>query len=140
MKNGFSLLEALLMLAVASILLYAGSNALSNIAPKFRLKRATWEIQTRLNYARYKAIFEGTDVRVSFGPGGYTIEKYDDVLKGWKVDASGSFEGVTVEANNRPTFHPLGTVSNLATITVSNSWGGFRITLAISGRIRVVKI
>jgi prepilin-type N-terminal cleavage/methylation domain-containing protein len=140
MKRGFSLLEVLLMLALAGILLYAGSYAFLNLAPKYRLNRATWEIQTRLNYARYKAIFEGRDVRVSFRPRGYTVEKYDNMLKVWKVDASGSFEGVTVEANNRPTFHPLGTVSNLATITVLNSWGGFRITLAISGRIRVTKI
>ncbi len=140
MKRGFSLLEALLMLAAAAFLLYAGSNALLNLAPKYRLSRATWEIQTRLNYARYRAIFEGRAVRVSFKPGGYTVEKYDDMLKEWKADASGSFEGVRIEANNSPTFHPLGTVSNLATITVSNSWGGFRITLAISGRIRVAKI
>lgn len=140
MKKGFSLLEALLMLAAAAILLYAGSNALLSLAPKYRLNRATWEIQTRLNYARYRAIFEGRDVRVSFKPGGYTVEKYDDVLKEWKTDASGSLEGVKIEANNSPTFHPLGTVSNLATITVSNSWGEYRITLAISGRIRVAKI
>ena len=140
MKKGFSLLEALLFLGVTAILLYVGSNALLNLAPKYRLTRATWEIQTRLNYARYRAIFEGRAVRVSFKPKGYTIEKFDEELKEWKADISGSFEGVKVEANNSPTFYPLGTVSNLATITVSNSWGSFRITLAISGRIRVSQI
>ena len=140
MKKGFSLLETLITLSVAAVLLYAGSNAFWNLAPKYRLKRATWEIQTRLNYARYKAIYEGRPIRVSFKPAGYTVEKYDETLKGWKPDVSGSIEGVKIEANNSPTFHPLGTVSNLATITVSNSWGKYRITLAISGRIRVALI
>jgi type II secretory pathway pseudopilin PulG len=140
MKKGFTLLETLLMLSVAAILLYAGSNAFLNLAPKYRLKKATWEIQTRLNYARHKAIFEGRPVRVSFKPAGYTVEKYDEIQKAWRPDVSGSIEGVKIEANNTPTFHPLGTVSNLATITVTNSWGKYRLTLAISGRIRVVQI
>ena len=140
MKKGFSLLESLITLSVAAILLYAGSNAFLNLAPKYRLKRAAWEIQTRLNYARYKAIFEGRPVRVSFKPAGYTVEKYNEILKEWRPDVSGSIEGVKIEANNSPTFHPLGTVSNLATITVSNSWGKYQITLAISGRIKVALI
>jgi prepilin-type N-terminal cleavage/methylation domain-containing protein len=138
MKKGFSLLETLVTLAAAAFLLYLGSNAFLKQTPKYRLQRAAWEIQTRLNYARYKAIFEGRPVRVSFRPAGYDVEKYDEVLKGWKPDTSGFIEGVKIEANNSPTFHPVGTVSNLATITISNAWGKCQITLAISGRIRVV--
>ncbi len=136
MKKGFSLLEVLTTLAAAAVLVCGASTIFLNLAPKYRLKRAAWEVQTRLNYARYKSIFEGRPVRVRFKPTGYIVEKYDDSQKTWQPDVRGSLEGVQIAANNSPTFHPLGTVSNLATITVSNSWGTYRITLAISGRIR----
>jgi hypothetical protein len=136
MKKGFSLIEVLALLAAAALLIYGASTAFLNIAPKYRLKKAAWEIQSRLNYARYKSIFEGRSVRIRFEPTGYEVEKYDDSRKVWQPDVRGTIEGVQIAANNSPTFHPLGTVSNLATITVSNSWGTYRITLAISGRIR----
>ncbi len=136
MKKGFSLIEVLAVLAAAALLVYGASTAFLNIAPKYRLKKAAWEIQSRLNYARYKSIFEGRSVRIRFEPTGYEVEKYDDSRKVWQPDVRGTIEGVQIAANNSPIFHPLGTVSNLATITVSNSWGTYRITLAISGRIR----
>jgi prepilin-type N-terminal cleavage/methylation domain-containing protein len=140
MKKGYSLIELLIVLAVATLIIYGAANTFLNRSPKYRLHRATWEIQTRLNYARHRAIFEGQPVRVRFQPTGYMVEKYDEQQKRWQIEVTGSIEGVHIEANNSPTFHPFGTVSNLASITVSNSGGTFRITLAISGRIRVVKL
>jgi Tfp pilus assembly protein FimT len=140
MKKGLSLLEALVMLAVASIMILAASIPLLNLSPKYRLRKAAGEIYARLNYARYRAIFDGQSVRVNFSPSGYTIEKYDLPLKKWRPVVSGAFEGVRIEANNSPIFHPVGTVSNLATIVVSNSWGKCSLTLAISGRIRMVML
>jgi len=138
MKKGLSLLEALVMLAVASLMILAASTPLLNLSPKYRLKKAAGEIYARLNYARYRAIFDGQALRVSFRPSGYTIEKYDSSQKKWRPVTSGAPEGVRIEANNSPIFHPVGTVSNLATIVVSNSWGKYKLTLAISGRIRMV--
>lgn len=140
MKKGSTLLEALVMLAVASLMILAASSHFLNLSPKYRLKKASGEIYARLNYARYRAIFDGQAVRVNFSPASYTVEKYDPSLKKWKPVAGGVLEGVRVEANNSPTFHPVGTVSNLATIVVSNSWGKCRLTLAISGRIRMVML
>ncbi|MDH7513947.1 MAG: GspH/FimT family pseudopilin [Clostridiales bacterium] len=140
MKKGLSLLEALIILAVASLMIFAASTPLLTSSPKYRLKKAAGEIYARLNYARYRAIFDGQAVRVSFSSTSYTIEKYDSPLKKWTPVASGAPEGVRIEANNSPIFHPVGTVSNLATIVVSNSWGKYKLTLAISGRIRMVML
>jgi prepilin-type N-terminal cleavage/methylation domain-containing protein len=140
MKNGFTLLETLVVLAAAAVLLCIGANSFVKLAPKYRLRRATWEIQSRLNYARYRAIFEGRPVRVTFNSFGYRVERYDEDLKGWRPEVTGSVDGVLIEANNSPTFYPVGTVSNLATITVSNSWGKCQITLSISGRLRVTVV
>jgi len=93
-----------------------------------------------MNYARFKAVFSGTKFRLSFNPDGYTLERYDQYLKTWNAEMGNILEGVHVQANNSPIFHPQGTVSNLASITVSNASGSYKITLAISGRIKVVKL
>lgn len=140
MTRGFTLLEAVIVLALVSLVIYGASNAFLGNAPKHRLTKAAWEVQTRLNYARHKAIFEGHPFRVRFLPTGYVVEEFDSLINKWRPKASGSCEGVTIEANNSPTFHPAGTVSDLATITISNAAGICRITLAISGRIRAVML
>jgi len=140
MNRGFSLLEMVIVLALISLVIYGASNAFLGRAPGHRLHKAAWEIHTRLNYARHKAIFEGHPFRVRFKPAGYTVEEYDAAINQWLPEASGSCEGVTIEANNTPTFHPVGTVSNLTTIKISNTAGSYRITLAISGRIRVIML
>jgi prepilin-type N-terminal cleavage/methylation domain-containing protein len=140
MKRGFSLIETLVVLVLVSLVIYGAAGVFSSRTPQYYLKKAAWEIQTRLNYARHKAVFEGRPVRVRFWPTGYSVEKFDGSLNLWLPEAGGSCEGVTIEANNSPTFHPAGTVSNLATITLSNAAGKCRITLAISGRIRVVML
>ena len=140
MNRGFSLLETVIALALILIIIYGASNAFLGNAPKHRLNKAAWEVQTRLNYARHKAIFEGRPFRVRFSPTGYVVEEFDGVINTWRAEASGLCEGVAIEANNCPTFHPVGTVSNMATITISNTAGSCRITLAISGRIRVVML
>lgn len=138
MKRGYTFVEAVMGLALISLVMFGASSALLRRAPKHRLVRAAGEIQTRLNYARYKAIFEGHPFRVRFWPTGYIVEEFDTVINGWRPEASVICEGVTIEANNNPTFHPVGTVSNLATITIVNSAGSCRITLAISGRVKTV--
>jgi prepilin-type N-terminal cleavage/methylation domain-containing protein len=138
MDRGFSLLETVIVLALASLVIYGASTAYLDHAPKHRLNKAAWEIQTQLNYARHKAVFEGHPFRVRFQPAGYVVEEFDSAVNSWRPKTSGSCEGVTIEANNSPTFHPAGTVSNLATIVVSSEAGICRITLAISGRIRAV--
>ncbi|HCS49116.1 MAG: hypothetical protein A2V45_15760 [Candidatus Aminicenantes bacterium RBG_19FT_COMBO_58_17] len=140
MDKGYSLIEAVIALALVTLVIYGASNAFLGHAPKHRLNKAAWEIQTRLNYARHKAIFEGHPFRVRFRSTGYVVEEFDSTINRWRPEAGGSCEGVTIEANNSPTFHPAGTVSNLATITISNAAGSCRITLAISGRIRVVML
>jgi type II secretory pathway pseudopilin PulG len=140
MDRGYSLLEALIVLALASLVIYGSAGIFLGRSEAFQLKKAAWEIQTRLNYARYKAIFEARPVRVRFWPTGYTVEKFNNTLNLWQPDIAAACEGVSIEANNTPTFHPAGTISNLATITVSNAAGAYRMTIAISGRIRIVML
>ncbi len=136
-NHGFSLIEVLICLFIFSIMIGVFSQSFLSLSPKYKLRKAVWEIRSRLNYARYKAIFEGEKVRVSFISPRYRIEQYDRDQDLWTLKLENILEGVTVNANNSPFFHPGGTVSNLASIYVSNSWGEYKITIAITGRIKV---
>jgi len=139
-KRGFSLVEALAAFFVLGIILGLASTSFLNLAPKYKLSSAVREINSRLNYARYKSIFEGVKVRIKFDQHSYAIETYDEEQNEWKREREYFLNGVTLQANNSPTFHPVGTVSNLASIYISNSWGKHKITLAISGRIKIIRL
>ncbi len=139
-RRGFSLVEALAAFFVLGIILSLASTSFLNLAPKYKLNSAVREINSRLNYARYKSIFEGVKVRIKFDQHSYAIETYDEEQNEWKREREYFLNGVTLQANNSPTFHPVGTVSNLASIYISNSWGKHKITLAISGRIKIIRL
>ncbi len=137
-NSGFSLLEMLICLFILSIMIGLSSTSFLSLSPKYKLKKAAWEIRSRLNYAHYQAVFKGEKVRISFDSPWYKIEQYDENQNLWIVKLESILEGVAVNANNSPLFHPGGTVSNLASIYVTNSWGQYKITIAITGRIKVV--
>lgn len=137
---GFTLLEAMVVLALVSILFLAGGVPASRSAARFGLERAVWEVRARLNQARIRSIWEGVPTRLRIERAGFSLETYDVDTKTWKPIESGRWEGVVVEANNTPVYHPTGSVTGMATILVSNSRGAYRITLAITGRIKATKL
>jgi len=136
-QSGFSFIETLATISILAILVGLTSVSFLHLSPKYRLVKAVREIHSRMNYARYRAIYKGTKVRISLDTDGYTIETYSSEGGDWMGSPKVFLEGVVIQANNSPTFHPIGTVSNLASIYVSNAWGKFRISMAITGRIRV---
>jgi type II secretory pathway pseudopilin PulG len=138
--SGFTLLEAVLVLALVSMLIVAGASSASRSAARLELERAVWEIKLRLNQTRIRSIWEGSPARLRIDRTGYSLEIYDGDAKAWKPSESGLWEGVSVEANNTPVYQPTGSVTGMATIVVSNARGTYKITLAITGRIKAVKI
>ena len=137
--KGFTLIEVLVFLSIFVVLLGLASSSFLNTSDKHRLQKAVWEIHAKLNYVRFRAIFDGTKFRISFDQAGYSIEKYDQQTGEWSVETGNVLERVLIRANNSPIFHPLGTVSNLASIWISNNWGCYKMTIAISGRIKIAK-
>ena len=93
-----------------------------------------------MNYARYKAIYKGMKYKVSFESNSYVLEKFDEHKGEWITEQRSFLDGVRIAANNSPIFHPRGTVSNLASIIITNSHGQYKISLAISGRIKVTEM
>jgi Tfp pilus assembly protein FimT len=139
-RLGYTLIEAVIVLSLMGTLVYMGSSSLLSLIPKYKLESAMWDIRSTLNSARYKAVFENASIRVRFGGGQWEMEKYDAARKVWVSCRKRSVDGVRVEANNSPLFTAQGTVSGLATITIANTWGAYKITLAISGRIKTARI
>ncbi len=139
-RRGFTLVEALMVLLLVGAIIYAGTITFLNLIPKMRLQSALWEIHSSLNEARFSAIWKGKARRVSFQESGYCLERYDEQDKTWKTVRGVSLPDVFIKASNSPTFHPGGTVSNLASISISNSRGAYKLTIAISGRIKSTKL
>jgi Tfp pilus assembly protein FimT len=139
-EQGFTLAETVLAIALAGFLVYGGAVSFKQLIPKFQLQTGLWEIQSSLNQARFKSAWEGRKYRVRFEGPGCELESYDEGSGTWRLDRSARLEGVEVRANNNPTFFPEGTVSDLATINVSNSRGAYKITVAITGRVRAAKV
>ena len=140
MRRAFTVLEAVIALAVLSTLVYLASASYLNLAPKYRLERAAWEVRSALNSARYRALFEGVFWRIKLNPGDYSYERYDEARKEWRIAERHLLEGVSLQANNTPVFTADGSVSGLATIYVVNAWGKYKITLAITGRIKTTRV
>jgi type II secretion system protein H len=139
-RKGFSLLELVCVLAFLGIVISLASTSFLNAVPKYRLQQAVWQIYSHLNFARHKAIFEGAPARLKFYSTSYAVETYDETQKVWHLVKKNFLEGVQIQANNNPTFYPEGTVSNLASILIFNSRGRYKITLAISGRVKISKL
>jgi Tfp pilus assembly protein FimT len=139
-EKGFTLVETVLAIALAGFLIYGGSVSFKQLIPKFQLQTGLWEVQSSLNQARFKSAWKGRRYRVRFEGPVCALEAYDEGSQTWRLDRIARLEGVEVRANNNPTFYPEGTVSDLATITVSNARGSYKITVAITGRVRAKRV
>jgi prepilin-type N-terminal cleavage/methylation domain-containing protein len=139
-RRGFTLVEVVLALALAGLFIYGGAYSFQRLVPKFQLQSGIWEVTSGLNQARFRAIMSGEPVRVRFVASGFVFERYDEAAKLWRTARTASLPGVAVQANNSPVFHPQGTVSDLASITMSNARGTYKITIAITGRVRTARI
>jgi len=139
---GFTLFDTIIVLAILGLLLAFSWPSISKVRSRYELEMAVWEIHARMNQLRYQAIREGVPYRLKIYPNRYSIEKYDRIATPatWVSVSSALISGASLEANNSPAFYPEGTVSNLATILIQNSAGKYRLTLAISGRIKVTRL
>ena len=139
-RRGFTLMEAAVVLALAGTLAFMGAGSLLSLAPKYRLEAAVWEARAALNRARYRALHEGVSYRVRILEDGLALDRHDPDAGAWIPASRSLCEGARLSANNAPIFTPLGSVTGLATITVGNGWGSYRLTLAITGRIKTTRI
>jgi len=111
MNKGTSMIEILVVLVIMSMILLAGATSFHSLEPKYRLRTATWEVMSRLNQARFRAILDGAPVRLKFVLNRYDLEEWDEALKIWSLKDRSLLQGVSLVSNNNPVFYPEGTVS-----------------------------
>lgn len=140
LPKGYTLAETALVLALAGLVAYAGLSTAAELGPKLRLRAGVWGVTSALQQARFRAVMSGRAVRVCFGGTGIVFERREEPPGSWTVARTTHLPGVRLAATNNPIFHPQGTVSPLASITVSNARGAYRVTIAISGRIRTTRL
>ena len=143
--SGYTLTELMIVLGILAVVLGLSGMWLSSQLPQYRLNGAVRQIRADLQAAKAQAVRQGNPVRVSFAdPQHYDI--WVDDNKNRRVDPGEviesrsileDFPGVEIESNRNPIFSPRGTASNFGTIKVSNASGEKRITISITGRVRV---
>ena len=142
---GYTLTELMIVLGILAVVLGLSGTWLASQLPQYRLNGAVRQIRADLLGARAQAVRQGNEVRIFFtDPQQYDILDDDNnngrVDPGEAVEARSileDFAGVAIESNRNPIFNPRGTASSFGTITVSNASGEKKITIAITGRVKV---
>jgi type IV fimbrial biogenesis protein FimT len=138
---GFTLISQLVGLGIVSILFAIAVPSYMSMMPRVRLQGATRQLVSDLMFARMKAVRENNRHRVVFT----SNQRYDVLSDGESGegvpvlarDLSGDYPGVVLVANNDPVFSPGGRASSLATITLTNEAGQRRLSVNITGRVRI---
>lgn len=136
-----------LLITVGIIGMVAGISGLwlASQIPKFRLQGATRHVMSDLMATRMRAVSQGNKFRITFlDPRQYTI--LDDDNNNGKADPGehvetrdiqSEYRDVTLSSTNNPIFHPRGTASNLATVTIQNAAGSKALTVSMTGRVKL---
>jgi type IV fimbrial biogenesis protein FimT len=145
-QQGVTLLETMITLTIVGILVSVAVLLYVGQVPQARLNGAARQVMSDLMLARRQAVSRSQQVRVYFPDDQQYKICYDANGDGMVTDCEGNaaakdiqatYDGVTISANQNPVFHPRGTVSPMATITVKNATGSRDITISSAGRIRI---
>ena len=150
-KNGFSLVEVLIVIAILGIVLAIAGPNLFQYRHNVNLREAVRDISAEMNLCRQRAIAENIQYRISFNFVGseYTISRlplgsgtWQNVSKG-KLgggNAAISFSSTTFSGSPPTlTFLPRGTTTAGGALVIAHSKSPRKatITVNITGRVRV---
>ena len=143
--SGFSVVEMMAVLGILAIILLFSESWLVSQLPKWRLNGAVRQVVSDLSAAKARAVSQGNKQRINFlDTHRYSI--LNDENNNGRLDPAehmairdihSDYNDVTLTSTNNPIFHPRGTASNLATVTISNSAGLKRVTVGITGRVTI---
>jgi Tfp pilus assembly protein FimT len=135
-KRGLTVVELLVTVFVFALLTLTVVPGMRAFFARLEINSSLRTLTAALGTARYQAIQENRPVRAEVVPGWLRLSV--DNGRGWQVTRSFVLsEKLSIRANSRPVFSPLGNVSPLCTITVEQQKKVYRVVLSMYGRIRV---
>ncbi len=135
-KKGLTVFELLVTLALFSFVTTLMVPGLQSFFVRLEIHTALRTLTSGLSAARYLAIRENQPVRVEIVAGRMLL--CVDNGSGWQLTRSFALnEKLSIRANSRPVFSPLGNVSPLCTIILEKQKRIFRVVLSMYGRIKV---
>ncbi|MBN2399905.1 MAG: hypothetical protein JXI33_06145 [Candidatus Aminicenantes bacterium] len=135
-KKGLTVVELLVTVALFALLITTVVPSMQSFFTRLEIHNGLRTVSAALSTARYQAIRENQPVRVDVVPGCLSLSV--DNGEGWQVTRRFELSGkLSVRANSRPVFSPLGNASPLCTITLEMQKRVYRIVLSMYGRIKV---
>jgi len=133
--QGLTLVELILCLAILAVLLAIASPLLAQFSTGYRLRAATRELATDLQFARLLAVKENRNFQVICDTNSYQVVRVNDGFVAKVRSFSADYPDVTL---NGPVidFNSRGNASS-QTITVSNFATSKNITVGSTGRVKL---
>ena len=144
-KNGFTLVEILMVLGIVGILALIGIPAFKIYQPSLQLSGVVRGLTTDLRYAEQLAITEQIEHGIIFlpGTGQYQIVRFGDpeeVLELKTLPQEVDFQEITGFTDNKVIFNPYGAPKEsgmIILVNTKNSTSG--IDIRPSGFIKIIK-
>jgi type IV fimbrial biogenesis protein FimT len=145
LPKGFSVIEVIVVLAVAAVVASIAIPDLVSQLPRYRLAGAARQILGDLMWARMQAVTQKNEFRIIviddhryqilddndndgvFGPGERVRVR----------DIGKAYPGVLISHTANPIFFPRGSAS-VGTITLTNGSGSKKLKIHITGRVKLV--
>lgn len=141
---GFTLMEIMTTLAIIGMVSGLAAASLGTELPRYRLNGAVKQMVWHLKALRLRAISHKHTITVTFANDHvYTIWTDSNDNGGvddgeiQQKDIQADYKEVQFASTNNPTFHPKGTVSNAAAITLTSARGSKVLNMNIVGDVRV---
>lgn len=135
-RSGMTVVELLVAIGLFWLLLLGLAPGLQSFFARMEARSVLRAVTSGLSTARYKAIRDNRPVRVEITDNRLLLSQENG--PGWREVCRFDLSSrVSVRANGRPVFSPLGSASPLCTITLENRERICRVVVSMFGRVRV---
>jgi len=144
-KNGFSLIEMIIAVAILAVLSGAAVTVYVGMKPSISLSGATRQIMGDFMWARMRAVSQNNEFKIFFLDD-HRYQILDDDNNNGNIDSSeltvtkdiqDEYYDVTFTSTDNPIFQPRGNAAPTATITITNSIMTKTVIIAITGRVKI---